>query len=118
MSKNVQLTLSDEQYEELERRAGTLSVQQYLIGREFPQNEFDKWFPILLERVNEIPNDGRQFTIREVMSTDWGLISKGIKLSLGRVFFQHVVDQDEMRRVKNVRPMEPDKSKTQKYVKE
>ena len=118
MSKIVQLTFSEEQFQELERRAGTLSVQQYLIGREFPQNDFNKWFPILLERVSEIRNDGRQFTVREVMSTDWNLIPKGIKLSLGRVFFQRVVDNDVNRKVFNVRPLEPDKSKTQKYIKE
>lgn len=113
MSKVVQITFTDEQYAELEKRAGHLTIQHYIIGREFPQNDFTKWFPELLSRVSKIQS-GTKFNIKAVFGTDWINIPKGVRLSLGRAFFKHV----NTNKVPGVRAIEPDKAKTQWYMKE
>jgi hypothetical protein len=112
MSKVVQMTFTDEQYAELKKRAGDQIIQHYLLGREFPKNDFEKWFPELLLRVGEIRN-GTKFNIKAVFGTEWINIPKGIKLSLGRVFYQQV----NASKVLNVHASERDKAKTQWYIK-
>ena len=115
MSRVLQITLTDDEYAELEQRATVegSTINQYVKNIIFPNNDFKKWFPELTRRVNDMPM-GTEFNIRAVMATDWSVIPKGIRLALGRVFYQHVAAN----KIKNIRATEPDSAKTQWYIKE
>lgn len=112
MSKIVQITFTDEQYSELESQAGDQKIQHYIIKQLFPDNDFERWFPELLFRVKKIPK-GMKFNISAVLGTDWINIPKGIRLSLGRVFYQHVAAN----KISEVKAIEQDSAKTQWYQK-
>lgn len=117
MSKVIQVVLSDAEYEKfleskVKAKADDSSDAQFIKDIILPSNDFRRWFPELLRRV-ELMDNGTQFNIRAVMATDWVNIPKGIRLALGRVFFQHV----DSNKVNNVRVTEMDSAKTQWYVK-
>jgi hypothetical protein len=108
----ITLTLTEEQYKELEKRAGQSSIQQYILAREFPSNDFNTWFPELLKRVESLPANTK-FNLKLIMSTDWVGIPRGIKLALGRVFYQNVVAE----KIKDVVIEGADSSNVQWYLK-
>jgi len=115
MAKVIQVTLTDEEYVELEQKAlaeGN-TINQYLKNLAFPNNDFKRWFPDLLRRVDAM-SGGTEFNIRAVMAVDWLVIPRGIRLALGRVFFQHV----DAGKIENVTATEPDSSRVQWYIKE
>ncbi|MDR2649948.1 MAG: single-stranded DNA-binding protein, partial [Clostridiales bacterium] len=78
-----------------------------------PLNDFKIWFPKLLGRVDKLEN-GTIFDIRAVMGTDWLVIPKGIRLALGRVFYQHV----DKGLVNNVHPHEIANTRPATYIKQ
>ncbi|MDD2972559.1 MAG: DUF1413 domain-containing protein [Lachnospiraceae bacterium] len=112
MSKVINITLTDEEYEELNIKAQDVTVNQFIKNILFPNNDFNKWFPELKKRVEEL-SDNTQFNIRIVMATDWMKIPKGIRLALGRVFYQQV----DCGNIDSVRVLELDANKTQWYEK-
>lgn len=115
MTRVLQVTLTEEEYADLEQKAIAegCTINQYVKNVIFPNNDFKKWFPELLRRINAMPR-GTKFNIRAVMGTDWAVIPKGIRLALGRVFYQNVAAN----KVEDVRATEPDSAKTQWYIKE
>ena len=114
MPKVIQILVSDDEYAELEEKANAdgSTIAQYVKDIVLPGNDFRRWFPELISRVNLLKT-GTDFNIRAVMATDWVSIPKGIKLALGRVFFQHV----DAGKVANVTATQMDSAKTQWYTK-
>ena len=114
MPKVIQIPVSDDEYTELVEKANAegSTIAQYIKNIVFPGNDFRRWFPELINRVNSLAM-GTDFNIRAVMATDWANIPKGIKLALGRVFFQHV----DVGRIANVAATQMDSAKTQWYTK-
>lgn len=110
--RTLTLTLSAKQYSELEERAGKLSIQQYLIAKEFPNNDFNLWFPELIKRVDKLPA-GIKFNLKIIMSTDWIGIPRGIKLALGRVFYKNVAEGN----IENVVAIISEEAQIQWYIK-
>jgi len=117
MPKVIQVPFSDEEYdkfleEKAKANASDSTDAQFIKDVILPANDFRRWFPELLQRVDALEN-GTAFNIRAVMATDWVNIPKGIRLALGRVFFQHV----DANKVENVTATQMDSAKTQWYVK-
>ena len=114
MPKTYQVYCTDNEAEIIERdaQAAGLTVSQYLKKKALSETEFQRYFDDLLVRVANLPN-GTTFTIREVFSTDWTRISKGVRLALGRAFF-HRVGADG---TTNVRAKGKDSANTQMYYK-
>ena len=114
MARVIQIPVSDREYEQLAEKANAegSTIVRYIKDIVIPGNDFQRWFPELLNRVNSLEIE-TEFNIRAVMATDWVNIPKGIKLSLGRVFYQHV----DSGRVANVTPLCMDSAKTQWYQK-
>jgi len=115
MSRVIQIPLTDTEYAKLEEKATAAgsTLAQYIKDIVLPGNDFRRWFPELLRRV-EAMEMGTKFNIRAVMGTDWISIPKGIRLALGRVFYQHVAAS----KVTDVSATEMDSAKTQWYKKE
>lgn len=90
-NKVVQITFSDSEYEHLERKSAEdgLSIALYIKNKVLDDTEFKKWFKELLEKVERIqPNT--EFNIKMVFATDWAGIERGVKLALGRAFFNYI----------------------------
>jgi hypothetical protein len=92
MSRTVQIVLSNEEYEQLEREANQegLTVPLYVKGVALGDNEFSRSYKKLIQKVAQLPS-GTRFTIKAVFGTDWTM-GKGVKLSLGKTFYQRVED--------------------------
>ncbi len=114
MAKVIQIPVSDDEYAKLEEKANIegSTIAQYVKDIVLPGNDFRRWFPELINRVNSMKM-GTDFNIRAVMATDWVSIPKGIKLALGRVFYQHV----DAGKIANVTATHMDSAKTQWYSK-
>ena len=112
MPRVVQIPLSDDEFAKLEEKANAegSSISQYIKDIVLPGNDFRRWFPELLHRVESVSN-GTKFNIRSVMGTDWINIPKGVRLALGRGFYKHVA----VNKLKNVYATEMDSAKTQWY---
>jgi len=117
MPRVIQVPFSDDEYEKFitekaKANAENSSDAQFIKDVVLPNNDFRRWFPILLKRVDEL-SYGTNFNIRAVMGTDWVNIPKGIRLALGRVFFQHVHADNGI----NAKATALDSAKVQWYVK-
>jgi hypothetical protein len=117
MAKVVQVAFSDDEYTQLleekkKANAEGYTDAQYIKSTILPDDDFDKWFPELLRRVDAMKT-GTKFNIRAVMATDWVDIPKVIRLRLGRVFYNHVVAG----KVEFVRDTVKGNDKTQWYQK-
>jgi len=115
MGKVVQLSLTDKEYENLEQRAGKegVSVPFYIKSIILEDTEFQKWFKDLLSRVAQIPKG--DFNLKSVFGiADWSSIPKGVRLALGRAFYNHVVAN----KIPDVIATEKDSANTQWYRKE
>ena len=115
MSKLVQVSFTDSEYEELEQRAKKEGVSiTHLIKSGVLQNtEFQKWFDELIRLVNQTEN-GKAFNVKAVLGIEWAGINKGVRLALGRAFYNHVIAG----KVTNVKATEKDSAHTQWYKKE
>ena len=101
MSKNIQLTLTDFQYETLLKKAGSFSIQQYLIKKEFPNHEFSHWFNEITGLIEKLP-PGTNFSLKTLLSVNWETIPKGVRLSIGKQFLKEV-NEGSIRAVKYVK---------------
>lgn len=92
MSKTVQIVFSDEEYTQLEKEASQegLTVPLYVKGVALGDNEFSRSYKKLIQKVAQL-SSGTRFTIKAVFGTEWTM-GKGVKLSLGKTFFQRVQD--------------------------
>ena len=114
MAKLIQVSFTDDEYNELERRArdSGVSITHCIKSRVLENTEFQKWFSELLLRVERIPT-GTNFNIKAVLATDWININKGVRLALGRAFYNHVIAG----KVTGVKATDKDSANTQWYVK-
>lgn len=93
MPRIVSVTLTDGEYEKAEKKAEecglkvTQYVKRFLIG----DVEFEERYNYLIKRSKEMPEDC-VFTVKS-MFKDWEEISKGVKLSLGRNFYELVKNE-------------------------
>jgi alkylated DNA nucleotide flippase Atl1 len=118
MPKVIQVLFSDDEYakfleEKVRQKAEGSTDAQFIKDIIIPNNDFKRWFPELLRRVDLI-EFGTLFNIRAIMATDWVNIPKGVRLALGREFFRSL----DSEKVKDISVGEKDSAKTQWYIKE
>ncbi len=111
--KVIQVTFSDSEYSHLENQANIegVTVPLYIKNKVLDDTEFKKHFKELLTRVSRIkPNS--DFNIKMVFATDWPNIEKGVRLALGRAFYNYV----EAGKIANTIPTKKDSANVQWYV--
>lgn len=112
--RNIQLLVSDEEYEWIKEKADkkNMTVSLYVRGLLFEgRNNLAVYYNELLKKVEEL-NTGIEFTIKELFGVDWRM-DRGIKLRLGRMFNEQV--QNGV--IKNVKLIRKDSSNTKHYKK-
>jgi len=114
MSRVVQVSFTDKEFADLERLAQEegVTVPFYIKSKVLEDTELQQWFQELLIRTGRIPKD-TAFNIKAVFGTDWISISKGVRLALGRSFYNYV----NAGKVPGVVPTEKDSANTQWYRK-
>lgn len=112
-NKSVQILFTEKQYVDLEKKAEKhgLTVPLYIKGVMLEDDEFSVAYKKLIEKVEALPS-GTRFTIRSLFGTEWTM-SRGIKLSLGKVYFDRV----KSRSLTNVSDEGKDSSNVMWYVK-
>lgn len=87
----VQVSFSKTEYEHLFNKADTdgISIAHYIRGKVLGDTDFKIKFIELLARVSRI-KPGTLFNIKMVFATDWPNIDKGVRLALGRTFYNYV----------------------------
>ena len=111
-SRVVQVSFSDTEYAHLEAiaEAKGMTIALYIKNKVLENTEFKRWFRELLERVSRI-KPGTSFNIKMVLSTDWANIDRGVRLALGRAFYNCVVAG----KVEGVSPTQKDSANVQWY---
>lgn len=112
--RNIQLLVSDEEYEWIKEKADkkNMTVSLYVREQLFEgRNNLAAYYSELLKKVEEL-DAGIEFTIKELFGVDWRM-DRGIKLRLGRMFNEQV--QNGV--VKNVKLMKKDSSNAKHYKK-
>jgi hypothetical protein len=111
-NKTVQISFSESEYAHLEAHAteGGATVALYIKNKVLENTEFKKWFNELLERVSRI-KVGTKFNIKMVLSTDWANIDRGVRLAIGRAFFNYVTAG----KVASIQPTQKDSANVQWY---
>ena len=112
MSRVIQVSFTDKEFADLERFAQEegVTISHFIKGKVLEDTEFQRWFHELLLRVGRIPKD-TAFNIKAVFGTDWISISKGVRLALGRSFYNYV----NAGKVPGIMPTEKDSASTQWY---
>jgi hypothetical protein len=97
--RTISIGFTDEEYSKILKSAQSegISISQYIKSKVIP-NEFNEKYKDLIKKVaNNGP--GQEFTIKDIFGYDeWGKISRGVKLSLGKHFYKNV----ENGNIKNV----------------
>lgn len=111
-NKVVQISFSENEYAHLEAKAEEegATVSLYIKNKVLENTEFKKWFNELLDRVLRIKS-GTRFNIKMVLATDWVNIERGIRLAIGRAFYNYVVSG----KIISVKPIEKDSANIQWY---
>lgn len=112
--RNIQLLVSDEEYEWIKEKADkkNMTVSLYVRGLLFEgRNNLAAYYNELLKKVDEL-DVGTEFTIKELFGVNWRM-DRGIKLRLGRMFNEQV--QNKV--IKNVERMDKDSSNARHYKK-
>ena len=111
--KNIQILVSDKEYEILEKEAlkKGMTVSLFIKAIVLPDDEFDAAYQRLLEKVEELP-EGTKFTIQLLFGVEW-TFSRGIKLTLGKTYFKRVSDGS----IDNVEIIGKDSSRIMWYLK-
>ena len=92
MSKiSVQLLFDQDEFEELQTEADKhgLTVPLYIKSVVVQDSDFDRYYRILLEKVDALP-DQTNFTIPRLFGVDWNM-KRGIKANLGKTFYNRVM---------------------------
>jgi len=112
--KVIQVTFSDSEYSHLENQAKIegFTVPLYIKNKVLDDTEFKKYFKKLLSEVSKIPQN-RDFSIKKVFLTEWSNIEKGVRLALGRAFYNYVLAN----KVPGVTPTKKDSANVQWYIK-
>lgn len=85
MSKTIKFTVSDENYELLMEKAGSMSVQDYIRSVLFPEQVPSVTPEIAVTKALEMFSKGDGFTVPEIFGDDWNL-SNGYAGVFGRRF--------------------------------
>jgi len=111
-SKVVQISFSDTEYAHLETKAEAegMTIALYIKNKVLKDTVFKRWFRELLERASRI-KPGTTFNIKMVLSTDWANIDRGVRLAMGRAFYNYVVAG----KVEGVSPTQKDSANVQWY---
>ncbi len=111
-SRVIQISFSDTEYAHLEAKAEAegMTIALYIKNKVLEDTEFKRWFRELLERVSRI-KQGTQFNIKMVLSTDWASIDRGVRLAMGRAFYNYVVAG----KVEGISPTHKDSANVQWY---
>jgi len=113
-SRVIQISLSDAEYAHLEAMAMAeakgMRVALYVKNKVLGNTEFRRCFDELLERVSR-RKPGTSFNIRMVLDTDWANIDRGVRLAMGRAFYNAVVAG----KVEGVSPTKKDSANVQWY---
>ena len=111
-NKIVQISFSESEYAHLEEQAAIegATVALYIKNKVLENTEFKRWFNELLERVSRI-KVGTKFNIKMVLSTDWVNIDRGIRLAIGRAFYNYVIAG----KVTSIQPTQKDSANVQWY---
>ncbi|MCI8891262.1 MAG: DUF1413 domain-containing protein [Eubacterium sp.] len=112
--RNIQLLVSNEEYEWIKEKADKKNMTVSLYARELlleGSNNLAVYYNELLEKVDEL-NTGIEFTIKELFGVNWRM-DRGVKLRLGRMFNEQV--QNGV--IKNVKLIRQDSSNTKHYKK-
>lgn len=112
MSTQVVVTLTDQEFAEVERFAKEkgLSISQYVKRYPITDNDFDFRYDFLKKEAVKQPVNS-PFTVMSLFE-DWNEISRGVKLSLGRCFY-HLVKGGNL---PNVVPAGKNSSSVQLYI--
>ena len=115
MGKIVQVSLTDAEYETLALSAEKegVPVSLYIKSKVFEDTDFQKWFKELLERVDQYPSGEHYFNLKSVFGANWHTIPRGIRLALGRAFYNYVMSD----KMPNVAATNKDSANTQWYKK-
>lgn len=91
VNKIVQISFSEAEYAHIENLANSdgLNIALYIKNKVLGDTEFKKQFNELLQRVSRIKSN-TEFNIKMVFATDWPNIDKGVRLALGRAFFNYI----------------------------
>lgn len=94
MSVTVSVTLTNDEYKKAlkDAEAKGLTISQYVKRFSIGSNEFDTRFEFLKKAAQE-QNVGKRFTVMSLFE-DWNEIEKGVRLTLGRAFFNLVKKGD------------------------
>lgn len=112
MAKIVNITFTDLQYEELVERAGSSTIQEYLINKEFPEENYSKILNKILSEIEKM-DVSSSFTLKNILKEDWEKIPNGLRMSLGKNFYKRVHNGE----IHNVSFMEKDINNTTWYEK-
>ncbi|MBP1920312.1 DUF1413 domain-containing protein [Youngiibacter multivorans] len=91
-SKVIQVTFTEYEFQHLTKKADEegLTLSLYIKSKVLDDTEFKNRFADLLKRVNGIP-DGTKFNVKAVFGIEWAGIDKGVRLALGKAFYNYVV---------------------------
>lgn len=87
---NVQLLLTQEEYASIKKNADKqgLTVPCYIKSQVLEKEWFFEFYKQLLDNVDKLPS-GTKFNIKSLFGVEWTM-PKGIKLTLGRTYFNRV----------------------------
>ncbi len=91
MSKSIQILFSNEEIEELKAKAALeeLSIVSYIRSIVLTKDDYGSCYKKLKEKVNTLPS-GTRFNIKSLFGIEWLSISTGVKLNLGKTYFNRV----------------------------
>lgn len=112
-NRSVQILFTEKEYQKLERESAKkgLTVPLYIKGLVLQDNEFAQNYNKLIDKVEQLSR-GTRFTIKSLFGTEWTM-STGIKLSLGKTYFNRVKDGT----ITNVKAEGKDSSNVMWYIK-
>lgn len=110
---NVQLLFTEEEYEELQKKADKvgLTVPLYIKGEVVQGDDFSTAYRKLNKKVEDLPS-GTRFNIKSLFGVEWTM-SKGVKLNLGKTYYNRVSQGV----ITNVAPVGKDSSNVMWYEK-
>lgn len=108
----VQISFTEKEYAHLEAQAEKqgATIALYIKNKVLENTEFNKWFSELLNRTSRIKT-GTKFNVKMVLSTDWPNIERGVRLSIGRAFYNYV----SAGKIADIKPTDKDSSNVQWY---
>jgi len=110
--KNLQVLLSDAEYEGLEKRAEEKGVPKNVYIRSLLLGEADEFSNAYMETIERVEAlaPGTKFNLKALFGTDWTQ-SRGTKLTLGKTFYEMV----ESGYVKTAKVLGKDSSNIMQY---